>query len=129
MTTKKERMYQQIEQHGNALKAFFRLDKDVDAVQLCKKLRRLELKAHALATKGCNVGLPDDVWETETNAILDKLDDLLGFRKRYIRVFVNGDARGYALKIDLQPNGALPLALHRDWGGYGIIAPEFSGGD
>lgn len=38
------------------------------------------------------------------------------------RVWFNGDPRGYALKVDLRDGET----LHRDWGGYGIIAPDLS---
>lgn len=52
--------------------------------------------------------------------------------------FVNGDARGYALKIDTDAAkkllgkdaitrwDALYNSLHRDWGGYVILSPEYS---
>jgi hypothetical protein len=41
---------------------------------------------------------------------------------RMAEAYCNGDPRGYALKIDLQ----VGEELHRDWGGYGIIAPDLS---
>jgi hypothetical protein len=37
--------------------------------------------------------------------------------------FINGDPRGYALKID-NNKVTIPAGLHTDWGGYGILAPE-----
>ena len=47
----------------------------------------------------------------------------LPFKK--IPVFVNGDPRGYALKIDDSYVKKFNLKIERDWGGYGIIAPDF----
>ncbi len=60
-------------------------------------------------------------------------------RKPLVPVFLNRDPRGYALKIDdawMAEHGNAtdhpsksPTAvcrLHRDWGGYGIIAPDLS---
>ena len=41
MTTKKERMYSQIDQHGQRLNNLF--NTDLDNVALCKKLFRLEI--------------------------------------------------------------------------------------
>ncbi len=45
--------------------------------------------------------------------------------------FVNGDPRGYALKIDNDTaEGAALISaagLHRDMGGYGILSPEIDG--
>jgi hypothetical protein len=35
--------------------------------------------------------------------------------------FINGDPRGYSLKIKEK----IYPELHQDWGGYGILAPEF----
>ena len=40
-------------------------------------------------------------------------------------LFLNGDARGYALKIDDEYLKNNNFNIHRDWGGYGIIAPDF----
>jgi len=48
--------------------------------------------------------------------------------KPLIRVLLNRDPRGYALKIDDEDMRRLDLRLHSDMGGYGIIAPDFSEG-
>ena len=48
-TSSKEKMYQQIEKHGEDLKVIFKLSTDVDSIKLCKQLFRLENKAHRLA--------------------------------------------------------------------------------
>lgn len=45
-------------------------------------------------------------------------------RKPLVPVFINRDPRGYALKIDDGWMREHNAELHRDWGGYGIIAPE-----
>ena len=50
--TKKERMYQRIEQHGANLNAIF--ETEHDNIALCKKLLRIERKAHHAATCLCN---------------------------------------------------------------------------
>lgn len=60
-------------------------------------------------------------------------------RQPLVPIFVNRDPRGYALKIDeawvreYSNNNPPPSAanhavcrLHRDWGGYGIIAPDLT---
>jgi hypothetical protein len=39
-------------------------------------------------------------------------------------IFANGDPRGYALKIRSEYVKNNNLDIHRDWGGYGIIAPD-----
>jgi hypothetical protein len=127
--TKKERMYEQIRQHGENLKVVFGLPEETDPVKLCKQLHRLEAKAHRLATDYCNGehGVTTETWEPLTDKILDKLDKILEFRELNAPVFVNGDARGYALKIKAEYLRENDLTLYTDWGGYGIIAPEFDG--
>jgi len=124
---KKERMYQQIENHGKNLNLVFGLNED--PVKLAKKLHSIEAKAHKLAEDYCNGenGVDTETWPDLTDKILDRLDKIIGFRKLNIPVFINGDARGYALKIDDEYVRVHELKIHKDWGGYGILAPEFDG--
>lgn len=140
--TRKDRMNEQIKQHGiNLIKIFHpevsaSLNPTIsdflfasDAVRLAKKVHSLEVKAHKLATDYCNGDndVTTDNWEVKSDAILDKLDKILNFRSQGIPVFVNGDARGYALKIDDEYVREHSLDIYKDWGGYGILAPEFDG--
>lgn len=141
---KKERMYQQIEKHGADLNAIF--NTGIDNVELCKKLRRLEVKAHHATTCLCNTNTLDLVelnqytgydvkqaTEEEQDAFFDKIKasliKILG--KGVERVcFINFDARGYALKIKpeyLAGLGDAGRSICKDWGGNGILAPEFDG--
>ena len=143
---KKERMYQQIEKHGNDLKVIFNLPVDTDAVKLCKKLHTIELKANRAATCLCNTNTLDrleltrqeeqagnvkQTTEEEQDAffdsILDKVDKILNFRAQGIPVFINHDPRGYTLKIKDGYVRENNLQIYQDWGGYGILAPDFNG--
>jgi hypothetical protein len=45
-------------------------------------------------------------------------------RKPLVPVYVNRDARGYALKIKDEWMRDNRVTLYSDWGGYGIIAPD-----
>jgi hypothetical protein len=124
---KHERMNEQIRRHGENLQRIFNVDMDAD--KLARKIHSLELKAHKLATDYCNGenGVDSENWEDLSDAILAKVDKVLNFKRQGIPVFVNGDARGYALKINddyVRDNG---IEIHKDWGGYGILAPEFDG--
>ena len=49
-------------------------------------------------------------------------------RAPLVPVFLNRDPRGYALKIKSEWMEARrdSVRLHRDWGGYGILAPDLS---
>ena len=122
MDNKKEILYSRITKHGQNLKAVFNLDQDIDPVKLCKRLFRLENKAHKLALDFCNGKIDQLEWDQKADKILTKVEAILKNKKV---LFLNGDALGYALKIDdgyIRNNN---LNIHRDWGGYGIVAPDF----
>lgn len=126
--TKKELMYQRIEQHGKQLNAIF--DTGMEPIALCKKLKRLETKAHKLATDYCNGenGVNTDNWDAMCQPIITQVERLLfpHGRERHIPIFINRDARGYALKINDKAVSYFKLNIHKDMGGYGILAPCFT---
>lgn len=93
-----------------------------DVRELYAKLRRIEMKANRWMVDECNY--PDV--EHDTDKVLAKVQKLLPLATG---LFINGDPRGYTLKIKgenvniLNENGN--INIYRDWGGYGIVAPEF----
>lgn len=114
-----------IRQHGINLLALFPRATERDPIKLCKKLRQLDGKAAALAMRQCNGPefASEEALENQYEAILHQVNGLLG--NKSVPVFINRDPRGYQLKIRseyMQPH----IKLHRDWGGYGIIAPEIN---
>ncbi|QGH73415.1 MAG: hypothetical protein [Podoviridae sp. cty5g4] len=121
--TKKEKMYKAIEDHGIKLNEIFRTE--YDDIVLCKKLRQLEIKGHKIAIALCNGEIASDEIEVESDKVLNKVDSLLGFRAMAVPVFLNLDPRGYALKINDEWMRESQCKLHRDMGGYGILAPDF----
>ena len=114
-------MYQRIEKHGDNLKSIFNLD--VDSVKLCKQLFRLENKAHRLATDYCNGDFQGDI-DKASDKILYKVASILNTNT--FNMFFNGDARGYALKFF--EDFSKDKSIYKDFGGYGIIAPDFGEG-
>ncbi len=128
MTTKQESA---IAKHGRKLLAIFPNAKEQDPVKLCKKLRRLEAKGAAIALRLCTgpeFDSPEHVDEL-TESVLGEVDFLLDndFVKcspKRVPIFVNRDPRGYALKIDDTYIREHNLDIERDWGGYGLLAPE-----
>jgi hypothetical protein len=137
---KKERMYQAIEKHGANLNAIF--NTGLDNVVLCKKLFRLEKKAHHATTCLCNTNTLDllelnrftgwdvhQATEEEQDAffdpILESVYKILGEKAKEC-VVINFDPRGYALKIKSDYVSKHNLIIEKDWGGYGILAPDFS---
>jgi hypothetical protein len=134
-------MMKQIEKHGANLNAIF--NTGLDNVKLCKKLLRLERQAHHAATCLCNTNTLDRLelnWpadkdihqatEEEQDAffekILIKVNKILNFKTQGIPVFINHDPRGYALKIKSEYVKKTNMKIHQDWGGFGIIAPDFT---
>jgi len=142
---KHEKMYQQIEKHGADLNAI--INTGIDNVNLCKKLFRLENQAHRATTCLCNTNTLDRLQLTQReersgqypkqatedeqdvffDAILVKVDKILKFKGHRVPVFINFDPRGYAIKIKSEYTQKWQLRIHQDIGGFGIIAPEFSG--
>lgn len=122
-TTKKDRMYARIQQHGENLKRVFLLPDDTDPIKLCKSLRRLENKAHRAAEDYCNGTIDSDRWEDVKEDVKMKLRKVLQYRT-HVPVFINSDPRGYALKICEEY--AAKFTIEKDWGGYGIICPDLS---
>lgn len=145
MSTQKENHIKELEALGA-----------VDGIKAYRTLRRIEKEAHYWAEVSCNGGIlvpartqwdgrawhkiereriiPRELSEEEENKIYSRLE------KRVKRVFggmlpvgfmFNGDPRGYSLKIKTEannlPNGERVIS-YTDWGGYGILAPDFSEG-
>lgn len=119
-----------IMEHGVNLLRIFPAAVENDPVKLCKKLRKLEREGAAFGLRLCNG--PEFQSEAKSDAveesILNRLDALLGYMAAGVPVFLNRDPRGYALKIESDWMEARRdvVKLHRDWGGYGIIAPDLT---
>ena len=120
-----------IRKHGENLLRIFPNATERDPVKLCRSLRRLEAQAERVAIAYCNGELPPDhgydtTWDRDVRRILDKVDAILGYRQAGVPVFVNGDPRGFSLKIEddwMRENKAV---LYQDMGNFGIIAPEIN---
>lgn len=125
--TKKQRQAEAILHHGFKLIRAFNLPQNTSPVQLCKKVHRIEVEAHRMAEDLCNGVIDQESYaDKKEQSILRRLDAILNFKAQGIPVFMNGDPRGYALKIEDEYVREHNLDIHRDWGGYGIIAPDES---
>ena len=126
--SKRDLMYARIAKHGERLLVIFPNATEDDPILLCKKLRALEIRAHAVALRLCNgqeyPGGYDEV-DSIMDRILDQAKELLGAAE-YAPIFINRDPRGYALKINDKYVAKNNLNITRDWGGYGIIAPDLT---
>jgi hypothetical protein len=77
--------------------------------QLYRSLRRIEARAHRLAEDYCNGKIDTDNWENVTEKIIKQVKQVFG--QVPDGFFVNGDPRGYALKLD---NERVPEGLQKD---------------
>jgi hypothetical protein len=130
---KKNKMKDQILKHAFKLQSIFNLPEGFDSkghlicLQITKALHRLEVKAHQLAEDYCNGKYQTEDFEKIDAKIENALDKILNFRAKKIPCFYNFDPRGYALKIESEYIAKNNIEIERDWGGYGILAPEFDG--
>jgi hypothetical protein len=121
----KAKMYQDIQKHGEKLLKIFPNAKQKDPVKLCKSLRTYERKISAITLALCN----GDPHLIDGDSQLDNLHNKVGalLKPSHARpFFINRDPRGYALKIQDTDSRIHSADLHRDMGGYGILAPDFT---
>ena len=139
-------MYEEIEKHGQQLNDIFKTK--FDNITLCKRLFSLENKAHRATTCLCNTNTLNllelnrftgydvkQATEEEQEVFFDKitrsLEKILG-KEGAGHCFINHDPRGYALKIKdswitEQYKKDNKFRIYTDFGGNGILAPEFNG--
>ena len=122
---KKQTKYQKEKAYGEKIIEAFGL-KDADPVQTYRTLRRLEKRGNRLAVEDCTVELREGEHEKRATAILKHVDRVTGYKAKGVPVFLNGDPRGYALKVRADWMEGNKTDLHTDWGGYGILAPDLS---
>lgn len=131
--------------HHRALETLRSPDCELSGLQLWRKLRRLEQLAHACTEAYCNgeriqirwpIGPKDrelnlrefdfrdsDCWDQCCECVRDCVRQIFG--QIPDGFYVNGDARGSALKLD-PDKVTIPQGMHRDLGGNGILAAEIS---
>lgn len=136
--TKRERRQAQLERHYSALVRLAEACglKKADGKKLSVALLKIEREAHKTAEWYCNG--KDDFGNPYGSEDFDgacqdyklRVKNLFG-GKLPMGFFVNGDPRGCALKIGNETEKLRDLiektGLQRDWGGYGLLAPEITG--
>lgn len=129
MTTtanKKIEMYARIKKHGEDIKKIFSLPADTDPIKLCKKLRRYEIKAQRVQDIAA-AGKYEEAAREEALLLVGLV--ILTLKQtsgNEFGIFINRDQRGYALKIPDEIVKEKNLTIHKDWGGFGIIAPDLN---
>lgn len=136
MKTSKEVLTRYRIAHHRALETLRSPDCHLSGLQIWRKLGEIERLAHAGATAYCNgesirLSWPlfgvreydfrndENAWDSLRSVVTDCVRRIFGHVPAGFAV--NGDARGYALKID--PDAAtVPAGMHTDWGRNGILA-------
>ena len=112
--------------HGLCLQRHFGNGSAGGPVALCKALQRWEVKIHRLAEDICSGAEDTDKAAQIADRAVKKIASLLPTLPKDA-IVINFDPYGYALKIDDDYMRAANIdTLHRDWGGYGILAPDLS---
>lgn len=129
--TKQQRRTEQLEAHYRSLERLAARCgvANPNGKKLSVALLKLEREAHQAAEDYCN-GVrfqeSEEAWDNFTESIKEEVQAL--FKQNLDGFFVNGDPRGYALKIQTEQMKAYEtIRLHQDWGGYGILSPEITG--
>ena len=123
---KKLEMYARIKKHGEDIKKIFSLPADTDPIKLCKRLRKYELRAQKIQDIQA-AGRYEEAAREEALLFVGLMVFLKQTSANEFGIFLNQDQRGYALKIsdDVVREKNLRF-MHRDAGGFGIIAPDLN---
>lgn len=124
--TKTESIKREREQHHSALESLARNINPKSATSglaLWRKLHRIETTTRRAAEQYCNGEIDLDQWQSVSAIATSQVEKIFGMLPTGF--FVNGDPRGYALKLASTDDGemATPFQLHRDWGNNQILAP------
>jgi hypothetical protein len=124
--TKLAKKQERIINHAHKLHKIFPASASIRPATLYGLLAQLEKEASKLAEDYCTRPMAVGEYERREKRIMQGVANLLDHGAERINVFLNGDPRGYALKIRDTDVRARKLDIHTDWGGYGIIAPDFN---
>ena len=120
---KKESMYKKITEHGSKLSTIFGLVED--PITLYKRLHRLELEANQKMVAYCNGEIGSLAIDTyREKSLIPRLSKIIG-AENMDKIYVNHDPRGYTLKLT-ETESLKHTSMFKDWGGYAILAPDFS---
>lgn len=124
--TKAQLRKEALKRHYNALEKLVGLTcgGGADGKKLSTALLKLERQASKAALNYCNGVTTSEQFEVVSNQITLQVQKL--FRNELKGFFVNGDPRGYALKINDKVFNEIyrSTGLQSDWGGYGILSPD-----
>ena len=119
---KKKLKQKYIDEHIHNINELFNASLDRGKYEILLELEEL---AHNQAEIWCERSYSDKEREEVEKYFISTLTDLLSITGHQA-IFFNGDPRGYALKIKDDFIRDSKVNIYKDWGGYGIFAPDFS---
>lgn len=132
MSTTKQHIIRERLAHHAALETLRAAGCTTSGIDLWRKLCRIERQAHNATTAQCNGAAygsqpfrEEEAWEEFVGEIKRKVAAVFGHSGTLPGFFVNGDARGMALKLDPE-RCTIPHGMCSDMGGYGILAAEIN---
>ena len=94
-----------------------------------KELKALDEKVHTFNEHCCSYEISEIEQEETENYFFEELLKIVG-KENKDKVFLNGDPRGYSLKIPYEIRNKFwdtnRINIYGDMGGYGILAPDFN---
>jgi hypothetical protein len=111
--------------HGDNLRKIYPAAICRNGLDLYKRLRRYELKSERAVEKLCSEEMNEEMtkyYEGVVKRSHKRVKEILGHGPE---IMVTYDPCGYVFKIDDEIVRALDIDIEKDWGGYGLIAPEF----
>ena len=88
------------------------------------RLCEIEVDGHSMAEDYCNGKIESEEYEKNERQLLIEVSNIFCDTENIIHL--NSDPRGHFIKIDdeyLRNNK--DLDIEKDWGGYGIVCPEW----
>jgi hypothetical protein len=115
-----------LRKHYSQLRPIYKALGMPDDVQMMQRLCKLERTLHRHAEEACSVPLSarqelyrERFAENAVKEVESMMPLLAG------KVFINGDPRGWAIKIDDKHKQLInDSRIARDWGGYGLLSPD-----
>jgi hypothetical protein len=127
--TNKEHITRERAQHHAALASLRGTGCKLTGIQIWRKLRAIERRAREATTAQCNGNhygsqpyRNQEDWDGFCAKTQQEVLKVFGITS-LPGIFINGDARGYALKLDPE-KAIVPQGMVTDWGNFGILAAE-----
>jgi hypothetical protein len=121
--TKQERRQKHIEALARLFEKTF-----LETKRVYQNLILIERIGRGAAESYCNGTIDSDAYDSILNNIKERIRRLELPNRIMLNIHLNGDPRGYFLKLDddFTRKELLNFEIEKDWGGYAILVPQFN---